>query len=1087
MRILHLNKHASNTPGRKRKKQKNTDELVYYSPAEGMSAPQLAIGLVLRTLIVYIGIVGIACFLCGAAGLTTAGSWRAVSVGPWFIALLALPAAIACGVASLGKWFAVGTAAVYTGAYFGIIAAIFGNPIDFTVQSALRIYNYALYTVSGYGYFSLADYMVSDGYNYGAAAYAEYDPQRFVGVFLLCTVIGLILFLTVQKKVRLIPLTLFISVIAAPVLTYNVAQGTSGIGLTVIFVCSAIALKIYDRRYSGRIEKKHSKKNERRQRRLAKKSARLEKKNLKKEKRIKADKILVAAVDAGADIKKARAARKAYIKAMRDGEKAEKKARKAEKRVRKKLAKEDRKRKKFAEKDKKKRIAQLKKNGEKAAAAEAKKALIEAKNSNLSEKKLMRREKAKKSRRISYAGGYTAAGVALTVFLAVILPMTAVHGAFNTIDPIYNRVQIASAYVTAYLRGNDVDLNDLDSYGLNELTPRMLTFDPIEYQDKEMLRVETEGYNNVYLRSWIGTDFVWGDGKWVSADHDEVISFRERFGREFTPDEITTAFYSNVFPSTTEVEKVNEYKNLSKFGFNVQQINVWRNRGQSLLLCIPSHMNTDIGLLKYGLLEDNEFKYSIYFDGVYSSRFYKYGTGYSTVSYISNYSRAGVDDGISDSLEYYQRSKDFIRKNMIYDSSIIDKELYEFDKSLQEDGIDYLGTNLGDRFFNYMTSDERSALLESFDKEEEYSAYVHERYTERTGSQVVEAVAGEIAASLDPNAGVYEKVRAVADYFNNNFTYTLSPDQSKYYGDKPVLEAFLEDVKEGYCSHFATAAAAILREYGLPTRYCEGYVAHNFVPAVGGRSASLRTYVKDSDAHAWIEVYIDGMGWTQFEVTPGDYSEDMYNASSATIEYDPSEITVPDTPDTPDTPPHFDPDTEPDLDLPTDEEAPGDVGDIIWFLKRVAVGAAIVLFFVIVYFIIKHIRKKANDAVADRFRVIDVARSEERYNDERIDNRKTARQINDYILAVFELIGCAPQKGELSEEYAARMRENYGKLSLIDVGEVIAVMQKEEFGHGLSFDEMYLCAEYLSDIITAVYNDLSLWQKIRLRYIKRKI
>ncbi len=1069
-----MNKQASYTPRRKKNKKKNTVDRVFYSPAEGMSALQLAIGLILRTLVVFVGIVGIACFICGAAGLMSSGSWRAIYVGPWNIALLALPAAVACGIASLGWKFTLGTAAAYVGAYTGIIAALYGNPISFTAESALRVYNYALYTVSGYGYYSIANYMVTDGYDYSAAAYAEYDPQRFVGVFLLCTLIGVILFLTVQKKVRLVPLIVFVTAIAAPILTYNIAIGTSGIGLSVIFICTAVALKIYDRRYSGRIEKKQNRKLERQQRRAEKKAAKAAKKSEKKEIRLKAEKIFIAALDAGAEPKKARAARRAFKKAKRSEKKAAKAAKKAAKRLDKKLAKEER-----------KRIAKLKKSGDKDAAKEAKKALKKATASVKAKKRQQRRERAKKSRFVSFAGGYAAAGVALTVFLAVVLPMSAVSKSFRIIEPIYNKVQIASAYVTAYLKGNDIDLNELDSYGLNELTPRQLTFDSIEYKDKRIFRVETEGYNNVYLRSWIATDFEWGEGKWISADHDEVIEYRERFGKEFSPDEITTAFYSNVFPSTAEIVEKNEYKNLSKYGFNVQQINVWRNSGQSLLLFMPSHMNTDIGLLKYGLLEDNEFKYSVYFDGVYSSRFYKYGTGYSTVSYISNYSRAGVDDGISDSLEYYERCKEFIRQYRMYsDQNVINTGLYEFDISLQEDGIDYLGTNLCDRYFNYMTGDERMELLDFFDMEEEYSAYAHERYTEKTGSAVVAEIAEEIKASVGDDAGIYKKVRAVADYFNENYTYTLSPDQSKYYGDKPVLEAFLTDVKEGYCSHFATAAAAILREYGIPTRYCEGYVAHGFEPAIGGKSASLRAYVNDSDAHAWIEVYIDGMGWTQFEVTPGDYSEAMYNSSSATIDYDPSN---PPFPDDNSTPSHFDPATEPEIVLPEIEEVPEDAGDIIWFLQRLAIAAAVVLFFVIIFLIVKHIRKKANDAVADRFRVIDVARNEERYNDDRIDNRKTARQINDFILSVFELIGFSPKSGELSEEYAERIRENYGTLSLIDVGDVIAAMQKEEFGHGLSYEEMYMCAEYLSDIITAVYNDLSLWQKIRLRYIKRKI
>lgn len=1060
-----------------------------------MSTVQLAIGLVLRTLMSYVGIVGLTSFICGAAGLMTAGAWWAVSVSPWHIALLALPMALALGVASLGKYFALGSTAVYIGAYAGICAAAFGDPITFTVQSALRIYNFALYTVSSYGYYSLGNYMIKDGYDYASGNLAESDPERFCGVFLICTLIGVVMYFTVQKKVRIVSLVLFITAVMAPILTYNIAVGTSGIGLTVIFTCAAMATKLYDRRYSGRIEKKQSRKTEKKALRLEKKAQRLERKNKKKETAEKADRIFDAALDAGADLKKARAAKRLFLSSKHDADKAEKKAAKLDAAAQKKRESIERRQNKEAAKKERGRIAALKKTNATEALA-AKKALNERqKNARLERKseaakkrinaKEIKRAAKRKARKVSFAGGYGAAGVALCVFLALWLPMVTVHGAFKTIDPINNKLQIARAYYTAYLKGNDVDLNDLYAYGIDELTPRLLTFDKLEYENKRVLRVETEGYSNVYLRSWIGTNFQWDEGKWVSADYDQVLAYRDRFGRDFTPDEITTAFYKSVFPSTAEFTGVNDYKNLALYGFNVQQINVWRNSGDSLLLFVPAHMNTDFMLMKYGFLEDSEYKYSNYFDGVYSSRFYKYGRGYSTVSFVNNYSRSDVGKSIDKSLEYWQRCKEFIIANRSYaDRYDMSDALYEFDMSLQNDNIDYLGTNLCDRYFNYMTDEERLEFDNMLNIEEDYSAYVGEAYTEKSGSPVIEEIAAEIKAGLGEDAGIYETVRAVADYFEENFTYTTEPNKNLYDGQKPVLEAFLTDVREGYCSHFATAASAILREYGLPVRYCEGYVASGFEPATGGKSASLRTYVEDSDAHAWIEVYVNGIGWMQFEVTPNSYYDDMYNSTSATIDpivpEDPNENIDP-VP-TPDVSP-----SEPTPLLPVIEEGPEDAGDIIWFLQRVAIGAAIVLVLVIIWFIIKRIRKKANDAVAERFRVIDVARNEERYKDDRIDNRATAKRVNDYILSVFELIGAAPETGELSEEYAKRMSENYGHLSMIDAGEVITVMQKEEFGHGLSYDEMYMCAEYLSDIITAVYNDLSIWQKIRLRYIMRKI
>lgn len=78
-------------------------------------------------------------------------------------------------------------------------------------------------------------------------------------------------------------------------------------------------------------------------------------------------------------------------------------------------------------------------------------------------------------------------------------------------------------------------------------------------------------------------------------------------------------------------------------------------------------------------------------------------------------------------------------------------------------------------------------------------------------------------------------------------------------GTDPV-EYFLTESRRGYCMHFASAAALILRELGVPARYVSGYT----VESVPGRQRDVLDYA----AHAWVEVYVDGYGWYPVEVTP---------------------------------------------------------------------------------------------------------------------------------------------------------------------------------------------------------------------------
>ena len=85
--------------------------------------------------------------------------------------------------------------------------------------------------------------------------------------------------------------------------------------------------------------------------------------------------------------------------------------------------------------------------------------------------------------------------------------------------------------------------------------------------------------------------------------------------------------------------------------------------------------------------------------------------------------------------------------------------------------------------------------------------------------------------------------------------------------DTPAMEQgedfvaqFLEEGR-GYCVHFATAGALLLRMNGIPARYVSGYVFQG--------ADEDAVYVKDGDAHAWVEIYLDGYGWYPVEMTPG--------------------------------------------------------------------------------------------------------------------------------------------------------------------------------------------------------------------------
>jgi len=121
-----------------------------------------------------------------------------------------------------------------------------------------------------------------------------------------------------------------------------------------------------------------------------------------------------------------------------------------------------------------------------------------------------------------------------------------------------------------------------------------------------------------------------------------------------------------------------------------------------------------------------------------------------------------------------------------------------------------------------------------------------------------------------------EYVRSVLAMFTQQpFYYTLTPP--KLAGDS--VDAFLFDTKRGFCGHYASAFAVLMRAAGIPAHVVTGY--H------GGTFNRFADYwiVRQSDAHAWVEVWIEGHGWLRVDPTsaiaPGRVEQSAEGALSA--------------------------------------------------------------------------------------------------------------------------------------------------------------------------------------------------------------
>ncbi|MBC9712218.1 transglutaminase domain-containing protein [Streptomyces sp. TRM66268-LWL] len=105
----------------------------------------------------------------------------------------------------------------------------------------------------------------------------------------------------------------------------------------------------------------------------------------------------------------------------------------------------------------------------------------------------------------------------------------------------------------------------------------------------------------------------------------------------------------------------------------------------------------------------------------------------------------------------------------------------------------------------------------------------------------------------------YERAVALQEWFAVSGGFSYDTEVTAGSGSA-AISRFLKD-KEGFCVHFSFAMASMARTLGIPSRVAVGFTPGS-PTADGSMTVGLR------DAHAWPELYFEGVGWTRFEPTP---------------------------------------------------------------------------------------------------------------------------------------------------------------------------------------------------------------------------
>jgi hypothetical protein len=124
----------------------------------------------------------------------------------------------------------------------------------------------------------------------------------------------------------------------------------------------------------------------------------------------------------------------------------------------------------------------------------------------------------------------------------------------------------------------------------------------------------------------------------------------------------------------------------------------------------------------------------------------------------------------------------------------------------------------------------------------------------------VRELAQQVTAGLFTQS---DRARAIEDHLRRSYGYALEfPERAP----ADPIAYFLFERKKGHCEYFASAMTVMLRAIGIPARLINGFQSGTFNPI------SNQYVIRESDAHSWVEAYLEARGWTTFDPTPPDPS-----------------------------------------------------------------------------------------------------------------------------------------------------------------------------------------------------------------------
>lgn len=309
-----------------------------------------------------------------------------------------------------------------------------------------------------------------------------------------------------------------------------------------------------------------------------------------------------------------------------------------------------------------------------------------------------------------------------------------------------------------------------------------------------------------------------------------------------------------------------------------------------------------------------------------------------------------------------------------------------------------------------------------------------------------------------------EFLQLLRETVSSQSSYTLSPGKTP--SDRDFVEYFLLDNHKGYCMHYATAGVILARMAGIPARYCEGYLVDcnenktlkkSFVD---GKSVYTMN-VLDSNAHAWVEFYINGWGWIPFEFTYTQYEpietptmpeptqQELVttSVSTQTASISTDTTTVASTTLT---------------TLPSTQNSKIDYRPIIWIFVVLLAIAAIPCIFYLFW----------RMAYAKRYKAFHQK-----------DTNVAAECAYQYLLRLLRYCGVdtnSKKVSDIAEDGKEKCSKYLGEYRLEDA---VYIAAKGRYSHHtITADELVLLLRITNHIARSIYQESSMTDRIKLRY-----